>query len=385
VKPPTALTTFAHYTAPLRRFGASSLGRLFVLGIGLAAMTAITIPDVHKSASGWLSACLWCCLGYFAVEAYVRAQAALRAHKLRQYLLSPSGIIDLLAVFPVPIALIFGVAPPTAWLLASLWVLKFARASPGFAQLGRVFVLEARPLASVFALFLIVLFIASAAMHVLERDQQPGAFGTLPAALWWAVTTLTTTGYGDAVPHTPLGHLLGGMVMIFGIATFGLWAGILATGFAAESRRRNFIQTWDLVSKVPFFQTLDPSAIAEITHMLRRLEVPARTLVIRRGRVGDCMYFIADGEVQVDVKPTPVRLGSGSFFGELALLGDSVRSANVVAVTPCTLLILDLADFRTLMAHHPELNRIIYAEGQRRMSENQQARELQPQDDTATS
>jgi voltage-gated potassium channel len=385
VKPPTALTTVAHYTAPLRRFGASSLGRLFVLGIGLAAMTAITVPDVQKSAHIWLSACLWCCLGYFAVEAYVRAQAAMRAHRARAYLLSASGLIDLLAVLPVPIALAFGVPQPTAWLLASLWVLKFARASPGFAQLGRVFVLEARPLASVFALFLIILFLASAAMHVLERDHQPAAFGTLPEALWWAVVTLTTTGYGDAVPHTPLGHLLGGVVMICGIATFGLWAGILATGFAAESRRRNFIQTWDLVSKVPFFQTLDPSAIAEITHMLRRLEVPAHTSVIRRGRVGDCMYFIADGEVQVDVKPTPVRLASGSFFGELALLGDSIRTASVVTVTPCTLLILDLADFRTLMAHHQDLARIIDAEGKRRMSENQRARELQLQGDTAAS
>ena len=193
----------------------------------------------------------------------------------------------------------------------SLWVLKLAQNSPGFAQLARVFVLEARPLASVLALFLIVLFLSSAAMHVLERDEQPAAFGSLPQALWWAVVTLTTTGYGDEVPRTHLGHLLGALVMICGIATFGLWTGILATGFAAESRRRNFIQTWDLVSKVPFFQTLDPSAIAEITHMLRRLEVPARTAVIRRGRVGDCMYFIADGEVEVDVKPTPVRLATG--------------------------------------------------------------------------
>ena len=72
--------------------------------------------------------------------------------------------------------------------------------------------------------------------------------------------------------------------MICGIATFGLWTGILATGFAAESRRRNFIQTWDLVSKVPFFQTLDPAAITEITHMLRRVEVPERIAVIRRGQ-----------------------------------------------------------------------------------------------------
>jgi voltage-gated potassium channel len=365
-----------YVTAPLRRFGASTLGRLAVLAVGLAAMTAYTIPDLASTAAGRLSACLWCCLVYFAVEGFVRAKAAVQAGAVGGYLLSPAGIVDLLAIVPVPLALAAGGAPATSWLLASLWILKLAQSSPGFAQLGRVFVLEAKPLASVLALFLIVLFLASAAMHVIEREGQPAAFGTLPSALWWAVVTLTTTGYGDEVPHTHLGHMLGSFVMICGIATFGLWTGILATGFAAESRRRNFIQTWDLVSKVPFFQSLDPSAIAEITHMLRRLEVPAQTAVIRRGKVGDCMYFIADGEVRVDVKPAPVRLGSGSFFGELALLGDSIRTANVSTTKASTLLILDLVDFRTLTAHHTELARAIEAEGQRRMSENQKLREL---------
>ncbi len=372
-----ALSNLAHYTGPLRRLGASSLGRLLILAVGLAAMTALTIPDLQKSASTWLNACLWCCLAYFVIEGAVRAQFRSRARTATRHLFSVSGLVDLAAVLPVPIALICGVPPPTAWLLASLWVLKLAQNSPGFAQLGRVFILEAKPLASVLALFLIVLFLASAAVHVLERDGQPAAFGTLPAALWWAVVTLTTTGYGDEVPRTHLGHLLGAGVMICGIATFGLWTGILATGFAAESRRRNFIQTWDLVSKVPFFTSLDPSAITEVTHMLRRLEVPERTAIIRRGRIGDCMYFIAAGEVQVDVTPTPVRLGAGSFFGELALLGDSVRTANVTTTTASTLLILDLADFRTLTAHHPELARVIDEEGRRRMSENQRLRELQ--------
>ena len=380
MKPPPAFTTVARYTAPLRRFGASSLGRQVVLVIGLTAMTTLTVPDLQKSVSAWLTACLWCCLGYFAVEGYVRARSASVANHgrgVQHYLLSASGIVDMLVVLPVPIALAAGASAPTAWLFATLWVLKLAQDSPGFAQLGRVFVLEARPLASVFALFLIVLFLASTAMYLLERDEQPEAFGTLPAALWWAVVTLTTTGYGDEVPHTPLGHLLGAVVMICGIATFGLWTGILATGFAAESRRRNFIRTWDLVSKVPFFQALDSAAIANITHLLRRLEVPAGIAIIRRGRVGDCMYFIVDGEVEVDVKPSPVRLGTGSFFGELALLGDSIRTANVATVVPTTLLVLDLAEFRTLTAHHPELARIIDAEGKRRMSENQRLRELQ--------
>jgi voltage-gated potassium channel len=363
--------------APIRRFGASSFGRFTVLAIGLAAMTAYTVPELAKPASGWLNACLWCCLAYFAVEGSVRYRAAAQAGNARSYLLSPSGLVDLAAIVPVPLALVLGVAPATSWLFAALWILKLAQNSPGFALLGRVFLLEAKPLAGVLALFLIILVMSSAMMHVIERDDQPGAFGTLPAALWWAVVTLTTTGYGDEVPHTTLGHIVGSFVMVCGIATFGLWTGILATGFAAESRRRNFIQTWDLVSKVPFFQTLDPSAIAEITHMLRRLEVPSKTAIIRRGKVGDCMYFIADGEVQVEVKPAAVRLGPGSFFGELALLGDSIRTANVSTTAASTLLILDLADFRTLTAHHPELARAIDAEAKRRTTENLQVRELQ--------
>jgi voltage-gated potassium channel len=372
-----AIGIIAQFTAPLRRFGASSIARMLILVVGLSAMTAYTVPGPQAAAGGWLSGCLWCCLAYFAVDSAVHARTAFRAGHARRHLLSVSFLIDLAGVIAVPIALLDGAAAPNAWLFASLWVLKLGQNSPALAHIGRVFVLEAKPLAGVFALFLIVLFLSSAAMYVIERGEQPRAFGSLPQALWWAVVTLTTTGYGDKVPITELGHLLGGFVMICGIATFGLSTGILATGFAAETRRRNFIQTWDLVSKVPFFQSLDPSAITEITHMLRRLEVPERVAIIRRGKVGDCMYFIAAGEVQVDIKPSPVRLGAGAFFGELALLGDSVRSANVTTTMPSTLLILDLADFRTLTASHPDLKRAIDAEGQRRMSENQQMRERQ--------
>ncbi len=380
-----ALSNLAHYSALLRRVGGSVLARYLVLTVGLVAMTAFTVPELRTDAGAWLTVCLWCCLAFFAIESAVGVREAISAGTPLRYVFSPSGLIDVFVVFPVPIALLCGAAPETGWLFASLWVLKLGQNSPGLAQLGRVFVLEAKPLASVLVLFLIVLFLASAAMHVLERDGQPLAFGTLPAALWWAVVTLTTTGYGDEVPQTALGHLLGAAVMICGIATFGLWTGILATGFAAESRRRNFIQTWDLVTKVPFFQTLDPSAITEITHMLRRVELPERIAVIRRGKEGDCMYFIAEGEVEVDVAPTPIRLGAGAFFGELALLGDSVRTANVSTTVQSTLLVLDLADFRTVMAHHPELAHAIDDEGKRRRGENERRRDRHAHVGTAPS
>ena len=80
---------------------------------------------------------------------------------------------------------------------------------------------------------------------MLERDVQPVAFGSVPAALWWAVITLTTVGYGDVVPVTAIGRLLAAFVMICGLGVFGLWTGILATGFAAETRRDNFLKTWE--------------------------------------------------------------------------------------------------------------------------------------------
>jgi len=375
-----AVSAFSQYTASVRHFVASGMTRYVALGAGLLGMTALTVPDLRGSFGLWLNIGLWLCLGYFVFDGVVRSSASRRTGKVLQYLGTPAGIIDLLSIVPVPVALVGGVAPETAWLFAALWVLKLTQDSPAFAQLGRVFVVEAKALASVLVLFLIALFLASAAMYALERQNQPQVFGTLPAALWWAVETLTTTGYGDEVPLTALGRLLGAMVMICGIATFGLWTGILATGFAAENRRRNFIQTWDLVSKVPFLQTLDPSAITEITHMMRRVEVPARTAVIRRGKVGDCMYFIAEGEVEVDVEPAPVRLGAGAFFGELALLGDLIRTANVSTTNSSTLLVLDLADFRTVMAHHSELARAIDAEAKRRQGDNQRRRELHVQE-----
>ncbi len=156
----TVLTNVVQHTAPLRRFGASSMARLVVLAVGLAAMTAYTVPDLQSSAGVWLVACLWCCLAYFAVDSAVRARTAIRAGTGRSHILSVSGFSDLVSVAAVPIALLCGLPAPTAWLFASFWVLKLAQNSPGLAQLGRVFVLEAKPLTSVLALFVIVLFLS---------------------------------------------------------------------------------------------------------------------------------------------------------------------------------------------------------------------------------
>ena len=350
----------------LLRGNALRLLRYLVLGAGLAAMMAITVPGLNPQSRSWLVVILWCCLGFFASELAIKSWPGGQAKAERNYLRTSSGIIDLLAVLPIPLALLIGVPADTAWLLVSLWLLKLAPAVPGLALLGRVIEQEARPLASVFVIFLIVLLLSAVALYALERTGQPERFGSLPQSLWWAVTTLTTTGYGDAVPQTFLGRMIAGTVMIFGLGVFGLWTGILATGFAAEHRRRDFIQNWDLVTSVPFLRNLNAPAVIELTHKLRRLDLAERNVVVRRGRPGDCMYFIASGEVEVKVEPQPVRLGAGSFFGEFALLDGGPRRATVVTTMPSTLLILEVSDFRAFTAHHPELAKAVEREAARR-------------------
>jgi voltage-gated potassium channel len=360
----------------LAQFVAATAGRnmtkaaYVAVTAGVVMMLVLTVAPAYETAHHWVDAMLWACLAFFVFEWVVRLRHAYLAKRAWGYALSGRGLVDAVAAAAIPLALDLGANPKSAWLLGVFWVLKVVPGVPGLRQLRRVLVVESGPLLSVLVIFLMVLFLASVAEHFLERDVQPAGFGSVPAALWWAVVTLTTVGYGDVVPITPLGRLVAAFVMICGLGVFGLWTGILATGFAAETRRDNFLRTWESVSKVPFFAALGPAAIADVTHMLRTMDLPARTMIIRKGQAGDCMYFIAAGEVEVDLPGKKVRLGEGAFFGEMALLGNNLRSANITTTRVSRLLVLDLVDFRMLMARHPDLAETIDAEATRRALEN---------------
>jgi voltage-gated potassium channel len=337
---------------------------------GVGMMVLLTVDPAYEAAHHYVDAVLWGCQAFFVFEWVVRLRHAFRSGRRWGYVLSFRGLVDAVSAVAVPLAMMLGVNGKSAWLFGVFWMLKVVPGIPGLRQLRRVLMVESGPLLSVLVIFLMVLFLASVAEYYVERDVQPGAFGSVPAALWWAVATLTTTGYGDVVPITPLGRLIAAAVMICGLGVFGLWTGILATGFAAETRRDNFLKTWESVSKVPFFAALGPAAIADVTHMLRTIDLPARTTIIRKGQVGDCMYFIAAGEVEVDLPGKKVTLADGAFFGEMALLGNNLRSANITTTQVSQLLVLDLVDFRLLMARHPDLAETIDAEARRRLQEN---------------
>lgn len=343
------------------------------LVVGLTGVCLITDADLHVAARGGLDVLLGLCLAVFIGEFGLRLQDAYESHHARRYLRSAHGIADFIGAVAIPLGFLFGARAPDVWLLGALWIFKLTPASSGLRQLGRVFIAERKPLGTVATLFLMILALGAIALHGLERSVQP-TFDSMPKALWWAVVTLTTTGYGDVVPQTSVGRGIAGFMMICGIGVFALWAGIMATGFAAENRREDFLHNLNLIRRVPFLRVLSAGGMADLARMLRRMEIPTHTTIFRQGDVGDCMYFIVSGDVEIHLLPHPVHLGAGKFFGEMALLSGRARNATAVALRPTTLLMLDAMDFHTLTAQHPEMAKAVEAEAHRRHTERRPAR-----------
>jgi voltage-gated potassium channel len=286
-------------------------------------------------------------------------------HARRRYVLSFIGIVDLLSAAPLIGLVIPDLAD--ALLIGQLLALfKLSRLTPALSLVATVLKSEWRALAAALLVMLVLLVIASGVMYLLERSAQPTVFSSIPRSLWWGIVTMATVGYGEMTPITGFGRMFGGFVMLLGIAMFAVPAGILATGFASEIRRRDFVVTWNAVARVPLFSGLDATRIAAIARLLKPQIVPQRQVVVRRGEPADAMFFIMEGEVEVEIEP-PVRLGKGQFFGEVGLLHDTVRNATVAALNECRLLVLDRADFLRLTHQHPDLKTRIEAIAAERM------------------
>ncbi len=340
--------------------------------VGLFAVVLDTSRSLSPREHSFLVATIVFAWAFIAAELVFRVLADPARSTPRAYLASAGGLIDLATVFAIPVGWLLTRNLPDARLFAVVWTLRYVRHShtTGLTLLSRTLRRSGPALLSVAAMFLVIFVVAAALAYVFERDAQPEAFGSVPRAMWWAITTLTTTGYGDLVPVTLWGRFLAGWVMIGGIVMFALQAGVIAGSFAEELQRRHFLHTWDLVTTVPFFQELGAAAVADIVRLLQTRDVAHGTAIVRKGEPGDAMYFIVSGEVCVHLHPEPVVLSSGSFFGEMALLFDAPRSATVVATRPSTLLVLDIADFRLLAGRRPELVDAIEAEGKRRLEAN---------------
>ena len=336
--------------------------------VNLVAVALQSIPSLDAPYALWFDAVEVFSLVVFSVEYGLRLWVAvehgphvhLSATRARmKYALSPAGLIDLVAVLPFWFALVLPADFRVVLVFRIVRFFKITRYSPAMRSLLDVLYRERRALFGCLVITLGIALVAATLMHLAEGRVQPDKLGTIPQALWWAIVTLGTIGYGDVVPVTALGKLIATGTIFFGLVVIALPVGIIATAFAEQVHRRDFIVTWGMIARVPLFAELDAAAISDIMGLLRAQVAEAGQVIVRAGDPAHSMYFIAAGEVEVALHKERLRLGVGQFFGEVAVLRRVHRSATAVALSRTNLLVLDAQDLHALMERDPRIaNRI---------------------------
>lgn len=312
------------------------------LAIEIVSVVAFTVEYLAR---------LWIAVEYGPLE-------DLPAWKARLvHALTPGMLVDLLSVLPFYLAWMIAADFRVLLVFRLLRFFKIARYSTGMRSLVDAIYTERQALAACAGILWGVVLISASFMHLAEQDAQPDKFGTIPDAMYWAVITLATVGYGDVVPVTMLGKMIASVTAVLGLGMVALPVGILATAFSDVIHRREFVVTWGMVARVPLFRGLDADAIAELMRYLRSQTVQPGQIICRKGEKAHSMYFIAAGEVEVDVPGKNVNLVVGDFFGEIALLTNVNRTATVRARSRASLLMLDASDVHGLMERRPDVGK----------------------------
>ena len=345
----------------------------FIVALIITNVIAVileTVEGLHVAYSAFFTGFELFSVAVFTVEYLVRLWVVVDSpnenyrHPFNgrlRYAVTPMALIDIAAILPFYLSLLIPVDLRFMRVFRLLRLLKLTRYSTALQTLGAVLYDQRRTLgASIFVMFILLVF-SSSIIYLVEKDAQPEAFSSIPKAMWWGLATLTTVGYGDVTPATGIGKVFGATIMVLGIGMAALPAGILATGFATEMQKRTFVVHWKLVAGVPLFTSLDALRISEITQLLELNIVPADYAIVRKGEPADSMFFISRGEVEVDVGTGGARLGPGSFFGEIALLKNCNRTATVISVTECQLLVLSVEDFNNLLRSNPDMRETVNA------------------------
>ena len=156
-----------------------------------------------------------------------------------KYIFSFTGLIDFLAIIPSILPYFFG-GLDLRWLrvLRLLRLLKISNYSSALEDFFSAIKADWRSFSAALYLMVIALFLSSALMYIAEHDSQPEKFSSIPETMWWGLITLTTVGYGDVSPVTPLGKIIGAFTAIMGVCTVALLTGIVASAFANQRAQK---------------------------------------------------------------------------------------------------------------------------------------------------
>ncbi len=348
--------------------------------LSVLAFCLETVPSVEEEWGNWLKAFELFSIAIFTIEYALRLWTAVEVPMLARlpawqarlkYAKRPTLVIDLLAILPFYLGSMLGLDLRALRVFRLIRFLKLTRYSPAIHTLLRVIGNEQRSLAGAFVLLMAALLVFSTGMYYIEGHAQPEKFGSIPDAAYWAMTTLTTVGYGDVSPVTPLGKLWASLTMLCGLCILALPVAIIASGFSTEVNRHDFVLTWSLMSRIPLFAELDTDEVARMMPLLHAKSVSPFTEIIADNSPGDAMYFVASGHVRQTSPEVTRDYRIGDFFGVTAMLEDNLNKGSYRAVTRTRLLKLYRDDFVQLELAAPPL-----AEHVRRVSSARRAQRL---------
>lgn len=211
-----------------------------------------SVKDINARYEDFFQNLEYFSIAVFSVEYFLRIWTSVENPKYnfsrRKYIFSGMAIIDLLSILPSHLDFVLGYIPVDLLFLRMFRLMRLFRLLKIARYLKALNIMQAvlkerkeQLLVSiVFILFLLV--IVSTMMFYIENEAQPHQFSSIPATMWWGIATLTTVGYGDMIPLTPFGKMLGGVIAILGIGLFALPAGIFSSGLTEHmygSRSKN--------------------------------------------------------------------------------------------------------------------------------------------------
>jgi len=348
------------------RFGRlieTALVALIVLNVVAVALESV--PSFYARFHGAFGAFEQFSLAAFTVEYFLRLWVSVEDPRIAArgpvrgrlaFALRPLVVVDFLAFAPSYLGIFFGIDLRVLRIFRLFRLLKLARYSQALQALLGVLLAERNALFASVVLLLSTMCLEGELMHLAEGAVQPRTLGTLPGAMYWALTTLTTVGYGDITPVTVLGKFIAGVTMVTGLALFALPIGIIAHGFVTGLSRRRFPVTWNMLRRQPLFQGLDVRALNEVLESATASVIKEHAQITNAGREATEFYLIISGLARSESESGMHELAPGEMIGQEALNYSAHYSVTVTARTAMRVLVLPGDELRRLTRKYPLLH-----------------------------
>lgn len=331
----------------------------------VAAVALESVPSIASRYQGFFRAFELISIAAYTIEYVARVWSSLEDPRIAArgpvrgrftFALRPLMIVDFLAFAPSYLAFLLPVDLRVLRIFRLLRLVKLARYSQALPALLGVLYAQRSALFASFILTLCAMCASGELMYIAESKVQPNVFGTMPDAMYWAITTLTTVGYGDKVPITPIGKFITGVTQVTGLLLFALPIGILANGFVSDLNRRQFAITWSMMKRQPLFLGMDVHSVNEILAALSAKLIREHTQITTAGQNANTLYLIASGRASLEGKSESFDLEPGDVFGQECLEVGAQFESTVTARSEMRLLVLAGDDARRLARMYPLLH-----------------------------